>query len=115
MDPFIDFLETGVNKMTGGSFLKMYNRVVLECDDLDHPEQMYSYCKDIIRGFIVDKILVVVKQHEYAGLIENYAKWWNHFMLFTHTINKGFSYINENLLDDEDARKIPEECLLMFR
>ena len=36
-------------------------------------------------------------------------------MVFTFTLNKLFNYINENLLDDEDARKIPEECLIMFR
>ena len=49
---FLEFLDTGVNKINSKNYMAMHNRVVEECDDRDHPEQMYTYCKDLIKEFI---------------------------------------------------------------
>ena len=36
-------------------------------------------------------------------------------MMFTHMLNKIFSYINDNLLDEENSKKIPEQCMVIFK
>ena len=68
-----------------------------------------------MRTFCEDRVLKELKRHRDEELLKNYGVWWNNFKLFTHAINKLFSYLNRYFLKNQQAKLIADESMTIFK
>jgi len=51
INPFLDFLVTGVNRVTAADFTEVYNIVMNECDNNDNSGDLHRYAKGVLKDF----------------------------------------------------------------
>ena len=115
LEPFYSFLETGVNTINKATYIQLYDCVVDECDKNDRADAIHRYAKKILLEYCRDKMvanMITLKEDE---LLKAWLSAWDSFKIFTHSINKMFSYLNVYHLSNSNSRKIPDECLQVFK
>jgi hypothetical protein len=101
IEPFYEYLETGNNTFTPKAFTTANEAVVDECDSNDNSQALHNYAKKLMVNFCEERLLVELKRYRDSELLTRYGIWWSNFKLFTHAINKLFSYLNRYFLKNQ--------------
>ena len=92
--PFYEYLITGANKGKPKDFIRVHDIVLNECDTNDNSSKLHIYAKEIMRDFCKNRLLKELSALRNEALLERYMALWKNFKIFTHSINKLFSYLN---------------------
>jgi len=115
LKPFYHFLTTGTNSMDKKTFTNLYYCVIFECDRNDRANTIYRYARKILLEFCRGRMAGEVVGVEGDALLMAWLRCWGSFKIFVHSFNKMFSYLSQFYLENSNKRKIPDECLRVFK
>ena len=115
IDSTYSFLEGTTTRVTDHkNFMKCYEIVMHQCDQLDNGEKLFKFYNKIIKHFLSAIAIPQTRRYSGENLIKAFVKQWSNFNMFAKCLERMFTYLNRYYLKNQSMKSLGQHALQHF-